>query len=209
MGGNPFSGPPIIADASLYGEYVREMNTEYARKVNANAYYIEPGYTLSSVFGKPHFAYRYAHFSGDKSTATDATSTKHGYDTLFYGAGPRDYGTWYMGEITGQYMLFNSNEDVHMLSASMQATAQIKLMANYYRFMLDQPEASLGIKNRHFDDELNLIGEYAYSAATNFALVGAVAKSADAAKIQFAKNGTGTTPGNYTYQLEGSVTINF
>ena len=208
MGGNPISGPPIVADASLYGEFVRELNDDSDRKVNATSYYIEPGYTLSSVYGKPHFAYRYAHFSGDKASETDANSTKHGYDTLFYAAGPRDFGTWYMGEITGQYMLFNTNEDVHMLSTSMQATSQIKLMANYYRIMLDQSEATLNVKNRHFDDEVDLIGEYAYTAATNFALVGAVAKSADAAKIM-SQNLYGTSPGNYTYQLEGYVTINF
>jgi len=54
---------------------------------------------------------------------------------------------------------------------------------------------------------LDLIGEYAYSTATNFALVGAVAKSADAAKIM--SQNLGTSPSNYTYQLEGYVTINF
>jgi|GEM_PF-557614 len=208
MGGNPISGPPIIADASFYGEFVRELNDSENRKVNATAYYVEPGYTLSSVYGKPHFAYRYAHFSGDKVSPSDGNSTKHAYDPLFYASGPRDFGTWYMGEIAGQYQLFNSNEDVHMLSASIQATAQIKLMANYYRFMLDQSEATLHINNRHFSDEFDLVGEYAYSAATNFALVGAVSRSSDAAKVYYQTNYS-TTPGNYTYQLEGYVTINF
>lgn len=207
LGGNPFSGPPIIADASLYGEYVREVNDNDARKVNANAYYLEPGYTFSSVFGKPHLAYRYAHFSGDKNAVTDNTSTKHTYDPLFYSAGPRDFGSWYMGEIVGQYMLANSNEDVHMLSASMQATAQIKLMANYYRFMIDQPQA-YQTSSRHFADEVDLVGEYAYSAATNFALVGAVARSADAARAYYS-SGYGQDIKTNTYQLEGYVTINF
>ncbi|HVI52619.1 MAG TPA: alginate export family protein [Candidatus Sulfotelmatobacter sp.] len=214
VGGNPFSGPPIVADASLYGEYVREVNTDSDRQVNANAYYIEPGYTLSSVWGKPHFAYRYAHFSGDKNTVTDGTSTKHSYDPLFYSAGPRDFGSWYMGEITGQYMLFNSNEDVHMLSASINPTSQIKVIANYYRFMLDQPQA-YSTSSRHFDDEFNLIGEYAYSSATNFALVGAVAKAADGARAAYASSlqnvGDGSNTGikNYSYQIEGYVTVNF
>lgn len=208
VGGNPFSGPPIIADASFYGEFVRELNTDDNRKVNATAYYFEPGYTLSSVYGKPHFAYRYAHFSGDKVSPSDGSSTKHAYDPLFYGSGPRDFGTWYMGEIAGQYQLFNTNEDVHMLSASIQATSQIKLMANYYRFMLDQSTPTLHTTSRHFSDELDLVGEYAYSAATNFALVGAVSRSADAGKIYYQTNYS-TSPGNYTYQLEGYVTINF
>jgi len=208
FGGNPFSGPPVIADASLYGEYVREINTDSLRQVNANAYYIEPGYTLSSVWGKPHFAYRYAHFSGDKNSVTDASSTKHSYDPLFYSAGPRDFGSWYMGEITGQYMLFNSNEDVHMLSASINPTSQIKLIANYYRFMLDQAQ-STGSSSRHFDDEINLVGEYAYSSSTNFALVAAAAKAADAAKAYYSSSYNGATIKQNSYQIEGYVTVNF
>jgi hypothetical protein len=210
VGGNPISGPPIIANASIYGEYVRETNDTAGRKVNANAYYGEAGYALPDLWYKPKLSYRYAHFSGDKEAVASGSDTKHTYDPLFYSAGPRDYGSWYMGEITGQYYLFNANEDVHMINLTVQPTPTWKLMAIYYRFMLDQPQ-SLGISSRHFDDEVDFVGEYAYSAATNFAIVGGVAKAAAAAKteLQGASAAVGRGFSDNTYVVEGSVTINF
>ncbi|MDR3441276.1 hypothetical protein [Telmatospirillum sp.] len=207
IGGNPFSGPPVLANASIYGEYVREMNGTANRKVNANAYYGEAGYVFPDYWAKPKLSYRYAHFSGDKSAVQSGADTKHGYDPLFYSAGPRDYGSWYMGEITGQYLLFNSNEDVHMVNLTIAPTPTLKLMAIYYRFMLDQTR-SLGISNRHFDDEINLVGEYAYSSATNFAVVAGVAKAAAAARASLVSpDGRGLA--DKAYLIEGSVTINF
>lgn len=208
VGGNPFAGPPIIANASIYGEYVREVNDSANRKVNANAYYAEAGYAFPDYWAKPKISYRYAHFSGDKVSSYDsAGQTKHAYDAMFYSAGPRDYGSWYMGEITGQYLLFNTNDDVHMINLTLQPTPTWKVMAIYYRFMLDQP-AAYGISSRHFDDEINLVGEYAYSSSTNFAIVGGVAKAAAGARAALSSpDGTGLH--DKAYVLEGSVTINF
>jgi len=210
LGGNPFSGPPILANASVYGEYVHEMNGNANRKVNADAYYGEAAYALPDLWYKPKLSYRYAHFSGDKVGVQSGTDTKHSYDPLFYSAGPRDYGSWYMGEITGQYYLFNSNEDVHMINLTVAPTPTLKLMAIYYRFMLDQAQ-SLGIQSRHFDDEINLVGEYAYSSATNFAVVAGAAKAAAGAKaqLQAASTTLGRGFSDKTYVIEGSVTINF
>ena len=215
FGGNPFSGPPVIANASLYGEYARELNTNANRQVNANAYYIEPGYTFSDWWGKPKFFYRYAHFSGDKNfTSINANSTKRSYDPLFYSAGPRDYGSWYMGEITGQYMLFNSNENVHMLGASITPDPKWKLMALFYRFMLDQPgQAGSTVTSHHFDDEVNLVAEYAYSSSTNFAFTLGAAQMGTAAQQQFNAStnnvNNNRTAKDNTYLAEASVIINF
>jgi len=218
FGGNPFSGPPIVANASLYGEYVRELNDKADHKVNANAYYIEPGYAFPDVWGKPKLSYRYAHFSGDAEQTTGGGS-KHAYDALFYSAGPRDFGSWFMGEIAGQYQLFNTNEDVHMVSLSATPTSQIKLIATYYRFMLDHAVLdSTGQQmsgRRHYADEVDLVAEYAYTSSVNFALVGAAEKIAGAARDQYQStlsnlnNGTRTDTNNYTYQVEGYVTIAF
>lgn len=215
FGGNPFSGPPAIANASLYGEYVRESNTDNGRQVNANAYYIEPGYTFSDWFGKPKFFYRYAHFSGDKNQGSiDGSGTKRAYDPLFYSAGPRDYGSWYMGEITGQYMLFNSNEDVHMIGASWTPDPKWKFLALFYRFMLDQP-GQLGstVTSRHFDDEVNLVAEYAYSSQTNFAFTLGAAQMGAGAQQAFNANANnqanGRTAKTDTYLAEASVIFNF
>ncbi len=104
VGGNML---PFLPDFSLYGNYVYESNDAAKHKVNANAWYLEPGYQLSDVMWTPKLTYRYAHFSGDKNP-TD--STKTAYDPFFYNAVTRGYGTWFLGEIVGNYVIANTKQ---------------------------------------------------------------------------------------------------
>ena len=58
---------------------------------------------------KPKLSYRYAFFQGDDP----ATAANEAFDPLFLGF--YDWGTWWQGEIAGEYFLSNSNLKSHLV----------------------------------------------------------------------------------------------
>jgi len=198
-GGAPI---PNLDDLTLYGQYVLERNDESTRKVRANAWYLEPGYTFSDAPWTPKLSYRYSHFSGD---GNPNDNTDKSYDPMLYGSG-RGYGSWYQGEIVGQYMIFNSNVNVNMLSVSVKPTDALKLSLLAYRFDWDKEGQFTGVNQSHAADELDFVAEYALS--DNISLAGAVAaaRAGDGGK-QFLRNQQGATDRTDQTWYLGEVSI--
>ncbi|SIT20224.1 alginate export family protein [Insolitispirillum peregrinum] len=128
---------PMLPDLFLSAEYVQESNDTDGRRLDANAWYGEIGYTFSDVPWSPSLSYRYAHFSGDDSTTT---SQSEAFDPLRYGM-VRGWGSYFHGEVAGQYLLFNSNENLHMIHATVSPLETVQAGVIYYDFSLDQASA--------------------------------------------------------------------
>ena len=209
------------SNATFYGTYVREFRGSGAtapdgtplNQVNAEAYFLEPGYTFDKMPLKPKVYYRYSHFSGQRSTNGGATSA---YDPMFYGdsALRMGFGTYYLGEIVGQYDLFNTNENVHQIGITLNPSFHVldkgdstKFDILYYHFMLDQPGA-VGATSSNYADELDLVTEYQYNTPTYIAIAGGVAVPEAAAQQMSANNGT-AAGGRVTGLLEAYVTYAF
>ena len=191
---------------TLYGQYVWEYRPggvseagQTLPKLNANAFYIEPGYTFTSLPLSPKAFYRYSHFSGtaDVNSKTDG-STSNTYDPLFYTTGIRSsFGTYFMGEIVGLYNLFNSNENVHQLGVSLTPSWHVfdhgdstTIDIYAYDFTLDKPVVAGGSKQ--YARELDIIDEYQYSPAVYVALGAGIALPQQGATDALS-NATGTT----------------
>jgi hypothetical protein len=110
-------------------------------------------FTLAENSWMPVFSYRYAHFDGDNP----ATPIDERFREIAYGY--TDWGTWYQGEITGEYALGNGNLDSHMLRAQAQVQDDVAVNVFYYNFSLDQPE-SFGVSSDDWGDELNFIVDW-------------------------------------------------
>ncbi|MHB0776156.1 alginate export family protein [Halomonas sp. WWR20] len=133
--GVPFASLP---DLSLGGQYVYETNDK--ADIDDDGWYLQTTYTFSDVTWTPQLMYRRAEFS------------EH-YDTLFYDfAG--GWGNWYMGEIVGEYMLFNTNLKVDMIRASVQPNERLETGIIGYRFR--HKETPEGTTDRDFAKEVDL-----------------------------------------------------
>jgi len=183
IGGNLIPIPYLgIADnATLYGQWVYEQNSgnqnvdgvNYSQDVSAQAYYIEPGYTFSNLPLQPHVYYRFSHFDGQKGSP-DAESRKTSFDSMFYSCCVRSpWGTYFAGEIIGQYVQFNTNQNINMFGATLNMPFHVlkdddstKLDIIYYRFNYDHPEAAFA-SDRHIGDEIDFAGTYNYDERTN------------------------------------------
>jgi hypothetical protein len=123
----PFRGLP---DLSFEFEYAQEQN---GSALTAEAYTAQIAYKFSSIGWKPQLSYRYAFFGGDKPN----TSTNEGFDSLFTGF--YDWGTWWQGEIAGEYFLSNSNLISHQVRLHLAPSESVTGGLIAYDFKLDQP----------------------------------------------------------------------
>jgi hypothetical protein len=103
---------------------------EYAEEDGANlsstAWTAKVGYTLSKARWSPRLSYRYAIF-------------EEGFDSLFPGF--YDWGTWWQGEIAGEYFLANSNLISHEVRVHVEPNDSISGGVIGYDFSLDDPAA--------------------------------------------------------------------
>ena len=146
----------------IRGEYVKEKSDQ----TNAAGWYTEILYNAAMPWS-PTFSYRYAHFDGDDPR----TSVSERFQEIAYGS--TDYGSWYQGEIAGNYPLGNANVVSHMLRAKLKPRENITMNVIGYRFMLDQP-ASLGsgVTDDHFGDEIDVTCDW--QATKKLLLIGVV-----------------------------------
>lgn len=173
---------PSIPDLSLSAQYVRQTGSGRDARFDARAWYVELQYGFKSLPWSPSLSYRYAHFSGDPDTNDDK---RQDFDPFFYGWS-RGWGTWYQGEITGEYLLFNSNQNNHMLQLAASPREDLEIGLILYRFDLDQPEYyGTPVSSKRFADELNLYADWSLNDNVSISAAYAVAAPREAAEEAF------------------------
>ena len=125
----PLSAAP---DLSFEFEYASERNGE---ALDSNAWTLQSAYEFGAVTWTPTLSYRYAYFQGDDP----ATPANEAFDPLFPGF--YDWGTWWQGEIAGEYFLSNSNSVSHMVRAHVAPSDAVSGGLILFSFSLDHPES--------------------------------------------------------------------
>jgi hypothetical protein len=133
--GRLFTAPlSSLPDLSFELEYAKEENGSL---LDSEAYTAGITYKLSNVGWSPQLTYRYAYFQGDKVD----TARSEGFDSLFTGF--YDWGSWWQGEIAGEYFLGNSNLISHQVRLHLTPNEHVSGGLIGYDFRTDQP-ASFG-----------------------------------------------------------------
>jgi hypothetical protein len=131
---------PSLTDLSFNAEYARERNGDLLRSTAWNA---QGTYTFSTVTWTPAVSYRYAIFEGD-DPATPESEAFDSLQTGFY-----DWGTWWQGEIGGEYFLSNSNLVSHLVRVNVTPRKSITTGVFLYKFLLDEPSTfASGVTSR-------------------------------------------------------------
>ena len=123
---------PKAPDLSFQFEYAAERNGD---ALDSNAWTLQGAYELSAVSWKPKFSYRYASFQGDNPS----TTANEAFDPLLLGFS--DWGSWWQGEIAGEYFLSNSNLISRQIRAHVTPSDKVGGGLIFYDFRLDHPEA--------------------------------------------------------------------
>jgi len=113
------------------------------------------------VAWKPRLSYRYASFEGDDP----ATAKNEGFDSLLPGF--YDWGTWWQGEIAGEYFLANSNLNSHQARLHLTPSESVSGGLIAFLFRLDRP-ASFGPQVTSKDVAVELDGYCDWKMNKNF-----------------------------------------
>ncbi len=126
---SPFRALPGL---SFELEYAREENGD---RLRSDAFTALAAYEMSKWDWKPRLSYRYAYFEGD----SPSTATNEGFDPLLPGFS--DWGTWWQGEIAGEYFLANSNLVSHQVRLHTSPSDSIGTGLILYKFLADKAAA--------------------------------------------------------------------
>lgn len=141
---------PSIPALTLNGEYALQRGHDgRGEEYDAKAWYVQADYALDQLPLKPIIGYRYTTFSGDKNP-TD--NKRQDWDSL--SKGYIGWGTWLIGDVVGNYLLYNSNERVQQFSVKTHLNEKVTLGGMYYQFWLDQANYfGRAVNERRFADE--------------------------------------------------------
>ena len=121
---------PALPGLSFEVEYASERNGD---ALHATGWTALGAYELSGVAWTPKLSYRYAFFEGDDP----ATPADEAFDPLLPGFS--DWGTWWQGEIAGEYAFANSNLISHQVRAHVTPSDALSGGLMLFKFALDQP----------------------------------------------------------------------
>lgn len=172
---------PGLSDLTLNGEYAVQRGRGEGTEFDAKAWYLGGEYRFSQLPLQPRLGYRYAYFSGDDDLGDNRQKA---WDAL--SKGYIDWGTWLIGDITGNYLLNNSNQKVHTWSLKSEVAPGVTLGTLYHRFTLDEQNLfGAPLSSTRFADEHALFVDWSPSASLSTSLSYNWVKAKSAAKEFF------------------------
>jgi hypothetical protein len=121
---------PFKVPLTIEAEWAYEDN---GPSLDATAWYVQPYWRWENAPWEPTLYYRFAYFEGDDPD----TVANEDFDPLFPAF--HDWGSWWQGEIAGEWFLSNSNLKTHMLRLHTSPRGNIGTGLMYFDYSLDQP----------------------------------------------------------------------
>ena len=159
---------------SISSEYAFEKN---GSQFQANGGFAKISYEFQDTPWSPAVSFRYTGLQGDDPD----TVRNEGFSPLAYGFS--DWGTWYQGEIIGEYVLGNSNLLSYLLALSVKPVKNLDMHLFYYHFEIDHPRTLAdNVTASDFADEIDLIADWQANEQLSISAVLAVAIPGEAAR---------------------------
>jgi len=150
---------PGFDNLKFFGEFVMERGKSdfTGRDNDANAWYVEGNYRFSTVPWTPILYFRYSHFSGDEGDTIENEEYRGAFYTIFI----RDWDTWYQGEVTGEFHLFNQNQETKLVKLKVFPRPNWSVGMWYYHHNLDTPQYfGTPVSDTDWSEEVNFGVEY-------------------------------------------------
>jgi len=162
-----FTAPfPKLKGLSFEAEYAKEDNGD---ALDSYAWNALAAYQLDKPW-KAKLSYRYAFFEGD-DPATPANEAFDGLFTGFY-----DWGTWWQGEIAGEYFVSNSNLISHQVRLHLAPTEAIGTGLIFYKLQAENVGAAgPEVTSRDVAFEMDWYMDWKLNKNFTFSFVGAFA----------------------------------
>ena len=168
---------PSLKALSIELEYAMEDNGDL---IDSTAWNAQVGWQFEGAW-TPKVSYRYAIFEGDDPNSA-ANESFDGLWTGFY-----DWGTWWQGEIAGEYFASNSNLVTNQLRVHTKPTETISTGLILLDFSLDNAAAA-GVTSKDLATELDWYMDWSLNDNFTLSFVAAYATPGDAVEQAFDRN---------------------
>jgi hypothetical protein len=173
---------PKLSDLSFELEYANEENHKL---MHSTAWSALGAYQLSKLPWKPKVSYRYAFFEG----ANPHKAENEAFDPLYVGF--YDWGTWWQGEIAGEYFLSNSNNISHQARIHMTPTDKLGCGVIGYWFYNDHPATfGHGVTSTNVAFEFDTYADWKFYKNFTLSMVGAFADPHQAVQQAYDRTST-------------------
>jgi hypothetical protein len=173
-----------LPDLSFEVEYALENNGDLRK---STAWNVLASYQLAKVKWAPKVSYRYAFFQGDDP----GTGADESFDMLIPGF--YDWGTWWQGEIGGEYFLSNSNLISHQFRVHLTPSDAVSTGAFLYDFRVDQPQTfGSGVTSNRLASEIDFYCDWKVNSNFTLSLIAAMADPKQAAEEGYGRTSTFT-----------------
>jgi hypothetical protein len=157
--------PPLRA-LSFEGEYAKEDN---GAALDSQAWTVLGAYHFGGSWA-PKLSYRYAYFEGQ----APRTGRNEAFDPLLTGFS--DWGSWWQGEIMGEYVVPNSNLVSHQVRLHTEPRPHLGTGLIFYKFLLDRPSAlGAGVTSNGVASEVDWYTDWKINKAFTLSVVAALA----------------------------------
>ena len=168
---------PSLKALSFELEYAKEDNGDV---LDSSAWNALVGWQFEGAW-KPKLSYRYAVFEGDDPN----TVKNEAFDGLWTGF--YDWGSWWQGEIAGEYFLSNSNLISNQVRVHAKPTESIGTGLILYDFHFDNTE-SAGVTSDNIATELDWYMDWSMNDNFTVSFVAAYATPGRAVEQAFGRN---------------------
>jgi hypothetical protein len=160
-----------LRQLSFEAEYVAEDNGDL---IKSTAWTAQAAWQFGGSWA-PKLSYRYAFFEGDDPS----TPVNEGFDPLFTGF--YDWGSWWQGEIAGEYFVSNSNLISSQVRLGFTPSEAVSTGLIGYSFSLDQPDwYGTPVTSKSVATELDLYMDWKANSNFTISVIAAYANPGEA-----------------------------
>jgi len=154
---------PFAAPLTIEAEWAFEDN---GFALDSSAWYVQPFWVFNETQWQWTLYYRYTIYQGDDPN----TIANEAFDPLFPAF--HDWGSWWQGEIAGEYFLSNSNLRTHMLRLHAEPTKNISTGLIYFDYALDERGSyNGGVSSDELGREINWYMDWQVSRLFSFSFI--------------------------------------
>ena len=164
---------PSLKPLSFELEYAKEDNGDL---INSDAWSAQAGWQFEGAW-KPKLTYRYAVFEGDDPNTTQ----NEGFDGLWTGF--YDWGSWWQGEIAGEYFASNSNLVSNQVRVHTKPSETVGTGLMFFDFKLDK--SFPGVTSKSLATELDWYTDWTVNDNFTVSFVAAYASPGNAVEQEF------------------------
>lgn len=160
--------PTVLPGLSIKTEYVHQLNNKFTDTDPAAPtlyWYGEMGAkTVSGGFGE--IEYKFADWPWQPALSHRYSAMGKGFDFMNFGF--KTWGTWFQGEITGEFISDTTDLFTHMTRLVVTPVDDVTVNLIHYNFRFDDPKV-WGVKSSRFGNEVDLVADWSLNSTVDLA----------------------------------------